>query len=179
MSDPIMTDFELIHRPVLGPVTPVVAERIRLEPLPEGTVLQVFGPVGHIASLMEAAKRAGLDMRANGPGLWYLVGDEPAPPAAKAELTAGLSELFSVIDQSHGRVRIAIEGEVVEEILAKGTGIDLDCFGIGQSTTTLIGHVSAHMTRTAKDRFELMAQRGFTESLWHDLVTMAAEYTAS
>lgn len=179
MSDPTTFDFELIHRPALGFAAPIMAERIRLASLPEGTVLQVFGPVAHAASLTEAAKRVGLDTRANGPDQWYLVGDEPASRAAVLGLAASLSGHFSVIDQSHGRVRIAVEGDAVEEVLAKGTGVDLARFEVGRSTTTLIGNVSAHMTRTAKNRFELMPQRGFAESLWLDLVTMAAECIAS
>ena len=44
------------------------------------------------------------------------------------------------------------------------------------ATTTLIGHIAAHITRTGPDRFELMPLRGFAESLWHDLETMAAEF---
>lgn len=166
-----MSDIELIHRPVLASAKPLGSDRIRLTPLPEGTVLQVFGPSARGASLAEAAARAGLSLRPNGPGQWYLVGDAPD--------RLGLPDGFSVVDQSHGRVRIAVEGDVVEQVLAKGTGVDLSRFEIGDATTTLVGHVGAHVTRMAADRFELMPLRSFAESLWHDLERMAAEYVVT
>lgn len=173
-----MSEFELIHRPVLGSVTPLLANRIRLTPLPEGTVLQILGPAAHAATVADAARRAGLSPRPNGPGQWYLVADMPIARVALAELAASLPDDCSLVDQSHGRVRISVEGDTVEAVLAKGTGVDLSKFAIGHATTTLFGHVSAHVTRTAADRFELMPLRGFAESLWHDLKTMAAEYVA-
>lgn len=166
-----MYDFELIHRPVLASAKPPGSDRIRLTPLPEGTVLQVFGPVGRGASLAEAATRAGLSLRPNGPGQWYVVSDA----SARLELPDG----FSVVDQSHGRVRIAIEGDAVEQVLAKGTGIDFSRFEVGHATSTLVGHVGAHLTRTAADRFELMPLRSLAGSLWHDLERMAAEYVVT
>lgn len=178
MADSIISDFELIHRPVLGSATPLLSRRIRLMPLPEGTVLQVFGDAAHAASLAKAAERAGLSMRANGPGQWFLVGDMLLSGTALSDLAASLPEGLALVDQSHGRVRIAVEGEVVEAVLAKGTGIDLYRFEVGHATTTLIGHIATHISRPAADRFELMPLRGFAESLWHDLQKMAAEYVA-
>lgn len=166
-----MSDIELIHRPVLASAKPLGSGRIRLTPLPEGTVLQVFGPAARGASIAEIAARAGLSLRPNGPGQWYLVGDAPA----RLELPDG----FSVVDQSHGRVRMAVEGDAVEQVLAKGTGVDLSRFEVGHATSTLVGHVGAHLTRTAADRFELMPLRSFAESLWHDLERMAAEYVVT
>ncbi|MET3580162.1 sarcosine oxidase subunit gamma [Mesorhizobium robiniae] len=171
-----MSDFELIHRVVLSSATPLRSERIQLTPLPEGTVLQVFGPAAHAGSLAHAAARAGLSLRANGPGQWYLVGDETTTRDVLAELTSGLPDGFTVVEQNHGRVRIAVEGDAVKAVLAKGTGVDLSQFEIGHATTTLIGHISAHISRTSADRFELMPLRSFAESLWHDLEKMAAEY---
>lgn len=171
-----MSDVELTHRPTLGSIAPVLADRIRLLPLPEGTVLQVFGEGEHAPRLADAAARVGLSMRTNGPDRWYLVGDLPVSQAALSDLTDALPDAFSFVDQSHGLVRIAVEGDAVEDVLAKGTGVDLACFEVGQSTTTLFGHIAAHMTRTAMDRFELMPLRSFAESLWDDLRLMAAEY---
>jgi len=162
-----MRDIDLIHRPALAGTTPVASAAIRLTPLPEGTVLQIFGTASGAASLSAANSR--LSLRANGPGQWYAVAEDTG-----AGVT--LPEQFTSVDQSHGRVRIAVEGSAVEQVLAKGTGIDLSQFAVGDATTTLIGHISAHITRTAADRFELMPLRSFAETLWHDLETMAAEH---
>lgn len=163
-----MPEFELIHRSALA-ARPITSDRIRVTPLPEGTVLQVLGPSSELASLKAVAQAADLAIRANGPDQWFLVGDGPAP-------ARDLLPAFSLIDQSHGRVRIAVEGVVVEDVLAKGTGLDLASFEIGAATTTMIGHIATHMTRVSADRFELMVLRGFAESLWHDLEAMSAEF---
>jgi sarcosine oxidase subunit gamma len=171
-----MSEFELIHRPVLSSVSPLVAERIRLAPLPEGTVLQIFGNGNRSAEPGEAGACMGLSLRDNGPDQWLLIGDEPISRTALSVLASLVPDGFSIVDQSHGRVRIAVEGDAVEEVLAKGTGVDLARFEVGQATTTLIGHITTHMSRTAMDRFELMPLRSFAESLWEDLRQMAAEH---
>jgi sarcosine oxidase subunit gamma len=66
----------------------------------------------------------------------------------------------------------------VERVLAKGTAVDLtlSAFPIGKSTTTLIGHIAAHITRMSAEGFEIMVLRGFAESLWDDLARMSAEF---
>ena len=164
-----MSDFEPIHRPVLGSATALLSRQIQLMPLVEGAVVQVFGKDAAVADF---AKTRGLSLRANGPGQWYLVGDEPLP----AGTLGGLAPSLFVVDQSHGRVRMAVDGPAARVVLAKGTGLDVSTLKVGDATTTLIGHIAAHITRTGPDRFELMPLRGFAESLWHDLETMAAEF---
>lgn len=166
-----MPEFELIHRRVLDPAEAVVSERIRLEPLREGTILQVFGT--DASQLATFARGHRLSLRANGPGQWYLVGDEPG--LALNQRPAG----FIFTDQSHGRVRIAVEGAVARDVLAKGTGVNLSTLAVGDASTALFGHIAAHITCVSPDGYELMPLRGFAESLWHDLKQMAAEFTTS
>jgi sarcosine oxidase subunit gamma len=173
MSD-FMSDFELIHRTVLASAKPVTSSRIRLAALPEGTVLQVFG--GASDELAGFCEQRGLSLRANGPGQWYLIGDGPLAFGAFDGLSASLPPGHSIVDQSHGRVRMFVEGPSARDVLAKGTGLDLATLGLGDATTTLVGHIAAHITRSAPDRFELMPLRGFAENLWHDLEAMAAEF---
>lgn len=174
MSESKMSSFELIHRPALGAVEALAARGIRLMPLPEGVILLVVGD-GDPVILGNAAAKAGLSLRANGPDQSYLVGDVPMPRTGIRALADSIGEAFTVIDQSHGRIRIAVEGSVVEETLAKGTGVDLAGFEIGHATNTLVGHIPVHITRLSDTRFELMPLRGFAESLWRDLENMAAE----
>lgn len=176
MSESTMSTFELIHRPVLGTVTPLRARQIRLMPLPEGTILLVIGATEGAARVADAARQAGLSLRANGPGQWYLVSDEPMMRTAIQSLLGNLGDGFTVIDQSHGRIRVTVEGSAVEDVLAKGTGVDLGSFPVGHATSALIGHIPVHVSRMSATEFELMPMRGFAESLWHDLEAMAAEY---
>jgi sarcosine oxidase subunit gamma len=62
--------------------------------------------------------------------------------------------------------------------LSRGTAVDLDptAFLVGHATMTLIGHISAHLTRLDADRFEITVLRGFAEALWDDLARMCAAF---
>ena len=92
-----------------------------------------------------------------------------------AALVARLPDV-AVSDQSHGRVRIVVEGAQAAEMLAKGTAVDLEGMAVGASASTLVGPLGVHLTRTSAVRYELMVLRSFAEALWHDLEMMAAEY---
>lgn len=131
----------------------------------EGHVLQLLARAGAPAPAI-----AGL--RPAGPGQWFLVGDGPLAPEA---LAADLPDV-AVCDQSHGRVRIAVQGPDAQELLARGTGLDLAGFEHGRSAATLLGPIGVHLTRTGEEAFELLVLRSFAEALMHDLQAMAAEY---
>ncbi|MBS9721444.1 sarcosine oxidase, subunit gamma [Tianweitania sp. BSSL-BM11] len=137
--------------------------------MPEGTLLEVRGPQAELPALEAAADAAGLVIRTNGPDQWFAISGQPM-------LRLDLPDIFSVTDQSHGRVRIAMEGAAVDDVLAKGMAVDLFDFKIGAATTALIGHITTHIARLDRDRFELTVLRSFAESLWHDLETMSAEF---
>ncbi len=136
-------------------------------------------PEGHVILLLTRAGAAApaLDgLRPAGPGQWLLVGDAPLGPDDLAALSDRLPDV-AILDQSHGRARIAVEGAAAVATLAKGTAVDLDALPVGASVTTMIGPIGAHLTRVEATRFELLVLRGFAEALWHDLSAMAAEYS--
>jgi sarcosine oxidase subunit gamma len=176
-----MPEFRVTLRPALGSVSPLVSERISLRSLPEGHVIQVLGKPGddtlaeRLAPLTDGAAHA---VRVAAPGQWFIVGDTAKSHAEMAALFKALTPDAFGVDQSQGRVRMRVEGPMVERLLAKGTAVDLSLaeFPVGHSTTTLIGHIAAHVTRMAEDAFEIMVLRGFAESLWDDLVRMGAEF---
>ncbi|OBZ95170.1 sarcosine oxidase subunit gamma [Pararhizobium polonicum] len=182
-----MVDFALLHRPALADAksgsfgASSAGSRITLEALPEGHVLQVLGSRGS-ASFEDLIRQIGdgnpASVRAYGPGQWFVVGDSPLSPPDIAGKTVLLSGKASIADQSHGRVRIGISGPPVEAVLAKGTAVDLDRakFPIGHSAMTLIGHISALITRIGEKNFEILVLRGFAESLWNELIEMGAEF---
>lgn len=155
--------------------------RILLEALLEGHVLQVLASAGTsdlsaiVASVSDGSAHA---LRAVGPGQWFVVGDATLAPSDIADRQAILSGQASIADQSHGRVRIGISGAAVEAALAKGTAVDLHPwqFPVGRSAMTLIGHISALITRTGDTRFEILVLRGFAESLWDELIEMGLEF---
>jgi len=95
-----------------------------------------------------------------------------------AELKKRLEGLASVVDQSHSRVVIHVDGPKTRALLAKGTPIDLheSEFPIGKSALTQMAHVSVHLTRTGQDEFTLSVFRGFSESFWEWLTSQAGEF---
>ncbi|RUW96766.1 sarcosine oxidase subunit gamma [Mesorhizobium sp. M8A.F.Ca.ET.059.01.1.1] len=176
-----MSEFRVTLRPALATMHPVASDRIALEALAEGHVIHVLGKPGdeglaaRLAPLSDGSAHA---VRFAGPGQWYIVGDGMISHAELTALSEALKPDGFGIDQSQGRVRILAKGLMVERVLAKGTGVDLSlaAFPVGHSTTTLIGHIAAHVTRTGENAFEIMVLRGFAESLWDDLARMCAEY---
>ncbi|HEV7247278.1 MAG TPA: sarcosine oxidase subunit gamma family protein [Shinella sp.] len=182
-----MVDFALLHRPALASAksgsfgAPSTGTRIVLTALPEGHVLQVLAARGSgdlhdlIPQLGDGTLHA---VRPYGPGQWFVVGDAPLSAAEIFGRTPLLDGRASIADQGHGRIRIGISGRAVETVLAKGTAVDLDIanFPTGQSAMTLIGHISALITRTGPESFELLVLRGFAESLWDELIQMSLEF---
>jgi sarcosine oxidase subunit gamma len=79
---------------------------------------------------------------------------------------------------SHSRVRIAIEGAPVREVLAKGIAIDLHpaAFPVGRFAQTGLHHTGILLERRGADRFELMVLRTFAASIWAWLVDAALPF---
>ena len=173
-----MPDFALRHVPALAAKAPHRSSGIALSALPEGHVIHVLGSFDGpdlAPALAALAPGNAYAVRRAGPGQWFIVGDEPSMAEA---LLQRLPQGAYGVDQSHGRVGIRIEGPMVERVLCKGTALDLDLsvFPVGHSANTLIGHIGAHITRVAANAFEIIALRGFAESLWDDLLQMSAEF---
>jgi sarcosine oxidase subunit gamma len=141
---------------------------VTLKALPEGQVVLLLTRAG-----AQAPDISGL--RPAGPGQWFMVGDEPLSAEDFASLVARLPDV-AVSDQSHGRVRIVVEGAQAAAMLAKGTAVDLEALAVGGCANTLVGQLGVHLTKTAASTYELMVLRSFAEALWHDLEVMAAEY---
>lgn len=182
MPDRVTPPANRLHRAVLSDAKPQESESIRIAALPEGHVIEVLakGNAAGLRSDLESLAPANIacPVRAGGPGQWFIVGDMPLSQSETEELIESLRPKADCVDQSHGRVRIGISGKKVEQVLAKGTAVDLvlSAFPVGHATPTQIGHVSTHLTRTAPDTFEIMVLRGFAESLWDEICLMAREY---
>lgn len=180
MSDLRITP-SLTAQPALRGCTRLVSRAIRLEVLPEGHVIQVLGTprtplaMERLAPLSDGMPQA---VRAAGPGQWFIVGNRAKTHAELADLFAALQPEAFGVDQSAGRVRIRASGPMVERMLAKGTAVDLALtrFPVGEATTTLVGHIAAHVTRIGDEAFEIMVLRGFAQSLWDDVARMSAEF---
>lgn len=171
-----MADFQLASRAALAGKTPFETTGICLKALPEGLVLHVLAkPGGKRPGQLDQLSNAGHSVRDTAPGQWFIVADKPLPQSKLKLVLEQLRPDAYGVDQSHGRVRIAINGSSVERVLAKGTGVDLaiSVFPVHHSATTLVGHIATHITRVDEDAFELIVLRSFAESLWDDLVRMS------
>lgn len=169
----------LTLRPALAH-PPLQRNGVRIEAQPEGTVLHLLAPAGgDAAGLTDELHTEGLSLRSVSPGQWFAVGDAVLSTAEREALAASLKPLADVVDQSHGRVRIALSGPMATRVLAKGTAADLSlaAFPVGHATMTLLGHITAHLARIAEDRFELIVLRGFAQSQWEDLDRMSVEFS--
>ena len=182
-----MAEFALLHRPALADAksgsfgAPSTSGRITLTALPEGHVLHVLAARGS-GDLQGLIPRIGDGtphaVRPYGPGQWLVIGDAPLSAAEIFGKTPLLEGKASMSDQGHGRIRIGISGTAVEAVLAKGTAVDLALsnFPVGHSAMTLIGHISALISRTGTESFELLVLRGFAGSLWDELIQMGLEF---
>jgi sarcosine oxidase subunit gamma len=175
-----MSAYRVTQRAALADRKPVVRTGVSLEALAEGTVLHLLArPNTALPEIIGDAALSGLSLRSVSVGQWFAVG----PVALRYEdldaIEQKLKPVADVVDQSHGRVGIRVRGLQATHVLAKGTAVDLSdaTFPVGRSTTALIGHIAAHITRTEEDAFELLVLRGFAESLWDDLVRMSLEFS--
>jgi sarcosine oxidase subunit gamma len=94
-----------------------------------------------------------------GPGQAVILGAPVAPKGA------------AIADQSDGWTVIALDGANAKAILARLTSIDLrdGAFPPNATARTLVGHMTASLTRVGEYRFEIMVFRSMTQTLVHEL----------
>lgn len=95
-----------------------------------------------------------------GPGQALVTGDLP-----------DLAGMAAVTDQSDAWAAARIEGPDVGEVLARLVPVDLaaEVFGAGHTARTLVGHMTASVTRAGPDAFEIMVMRSMAVTLHHEL----------
>lgn len=117
-------------------------------------------------------------LRAIGPGIWQIVGDEGALPEP-ANLRATLSGVATVVDLSHARTALQVSGACAARTLAKHCGLDLHVarFPTGCATNTRFGHIGMTLARLDDaPTFELLVFRGYAEFVFDALVEAAGEF---
>ncbi len=117
-----------------------------------------------------------------GPDEWRLV----APLSDDGRLAARLaSELVggrgALVNVSSATTVITVAGEHAADLLATGTGIDLDpvAFPPGRAVRTRIGNAQALIHRRAEDAFELHVPRSYARSFWEWLEERGREFHAA
>ncbi len=117
-----------------------------------------------------------------GPDEWRLI----APLSDDGRLAARLaSELVggrgALVNVSSATTVITVAGEHAADLLATGTGIDLDpvAFPPGRAVRTRIGNAQALIHRRAEDAFELHVPRSYARSFWEWLEERGREFHAA
>ncbi|KGD99913.1 MULTISPECIES: sarcosine oxidase subunit gamma family protein [Rhizobium/Agrobacterium group] len=140
-------------------------------------IFSVLAHAGREVAVAEALKAASdLAPRFCGPSEWLAVSQ-----TVGAETIAGLLSNIagaSFVDQSDGKVLMAVSGPSVRKILAKCLAVDLhpDVFGEGHSANMLCCHVAANVARTGSDTFEIIVPRSFAGSVFDELMEMGREH---
>ncbi|GGL72893.1 sarcosine oxidase subunit gamma [Wenxinia marina] len=97
-----------------------------------------------------------------GPGRALLIG--AAPPD-------GLSDTAALTDLTDAEAAARLEGPAAEAVLARLVPLDLrpSAFPEGATARTLLGHMTATVTRLGPEAFELRVMRSMAGTLVHDL----------
>lgn len=82
-----------------------------------------------------------------------------------------LLDCAAVTDQSDAWACVEVSGEGVEDVLARLVPVDLRPFAFGPDATiqTLVGHMTASLTRVGPDEILIMVFRSMAETLVEDL----------
>lgn len=192
-----MSAADLLH-PLAGIATPghhgVRGDATLRIALPAREMVQVATRRGH-AAVTAAAMRTGFGLQlpetghaAAGPratalwiqpGAWMVTAPWRGEGVLAGELHNVIGGHAAVVDQSHGRVTIAIEGAQVRAVLAKGCRLDLHprAFGAGRVASTLIAQITCLLHQTdAAPRFELTVFSTLARPFFHWLGESAAEF---
>ena len=117
-----------------------------------------------------------------GPDEWRLSAPFSDDGARAARLASGLADgQGALVNVSSATTVIAVTGERAADLLATGTGLDLDpeAFAPGQAIRTRIGNAQALLHRRAEDAFELHVPRSYARSFWEWLEDRGREFHAA
>ncbi|HWU64133.1 MAG TPA: sarcosine oxidase subunit gamma [Ensifer sp.] len=167
----------LISRPALAGQPVFQSDKVSVEAMAEGHLLQVMGATA-MQALQSLAADAGITETRVWPAgyqQWFMAGERTLTSANLEAFTRQLAPGVFVSDQSHGRVRIRVQGPCAAVLISRGTAVDLDgtSFAEGHGAMTLFGHISVHVARTGAENFQLTVLRSFAQSLYEELVELA------
>ncbi len=168
---------ELIAQSPCRDLLPVTHGTVTLSEVDPGNITSLSPFKGKAATLSDALNSA-YGLRFPAPGrstgkegarcLWtgrhqaFLQGPEPVDSLkASAALT----------DQSDAWTVVSLEGADAEDVLARLVPIDLRAgvFKRGHTARTLCQHMTASITRTGANRFQIMVFRSMAATLCHEL----------
>lgn len=170
------TPYETVTGGASGPermeVTPFVAQEVdpgRMTSLaPYKEQRAALSDALHAAHGVAFPQPNRMTSQHNAHALWFgrdmalLIGPEPDTSLAAHAALTDQSDAWAVVDLS---------GPGVDEVLARLVPVDLrpQVFRRGHTARTLIGHMSASVTRTGPESFRLMVFRSMIKTLFREL----------
>ncbi|RKF05721.1 sarcosine oxidase subunit gamma [Oceaniradius stylonematis] len=102
------------------------------------------------------------------PGRWSVVAQNPALPEALAK---AVGENGTVVDLSHGRTVLRIDGRQSRRALSKLFPIDFrsDAFPLEKGLATRHHEIFAQIQRVGEDAFDIIVFRSYARAFWHAL----------
>jgi len=123
----------------------------------QGSLADAVGPLPPKVGL--ATQSNGRTIMLVGPAQYLLSGGPVSVPDAEG----------AVVDLTHARTRLYVEGEMAAEVLCRGAPIDFHdgAFPVGSFAQTGIHHTPVLIHRVDAQRYEIDALRTFALTLWH------------
>lgn len=167
----------LIAKTPLQGLVPVEAGGVVLSEVDPGTMTSLMPFKGQEKAASEALKaahgmafpapgrstgKAGARAVWTGQGQCFLVGPAPDPKLGKS---------CAMTEQSDGWAVMRLEGIGAEDVLARLCPLDLRpaIFKRGHTARSLLGHMSASVTRVGANAFEIMVFRSMGRTAVHEL----------
>ena len=181
----------IAHLPVSSASDRPSGFAVRLAEEPPGSILQVTAWPDTVATVQavlgellnvtapepgQSTTAPGVTVMAVAPGR-YLVASTSADLVARFEAALPASD-GAVVDLSHGRAVLKLEGAAAPAILAKGVAIDLSAtaFSPARVVQTMIHHVDVTIVRRDSEAFDLWVLRSFAESMAEWLLDAGLEF---
>ena len=141
---------------------------------------------GREAEVAELAAQAGIPLpgpgQAGSEGAWGAFWVSPemwmveAPYGTHEDIAAHVKPIFgeaaSITEQTDAWARFEVTGPL-QPLFERLCNLDLDRFGPGSATRTVIEHLGTYAIRRAPNRMTLLGPRSSADSLHHALVTTA------
>ncbi len=167
----------LIATPPFGDTLPVTVGATTITERPIERAASV-APFAGRAKAVSAALKQAIGLGLTGPGEWAAKGEASVIWFGRdtwlvigAEVPESLQADAAVTDQSDAWACLRIDGPQAEAALARLVPLDLRAaaFGTGRTARSLIGHMSASITRAGGQGYDLMVMRSMARTLAHEV----------
>ena len=102
------------------------------------------------------------------PGRWTVIATDPAQPET---LTKAVGDTGTVVDLSHGRTVLRIDGDQSRRVLSKLFALDFksETFPLEKGLATKHHEIFAQIQRVDDNAFDVVVFRSYARAFWHAL----------